>query len=51
MEFELPKGFRFAGVHCGVKRDAKKPDLALVVSDSPTVAAGGVSRYLTASAA
>jgi len=33
-----PKGFRSAGVHCGVKRE--KPDLALLVSDVPASAAG-----------
>lgn len=33
-----PKGFRAAGVHCGVKRE--KPDLALLVSDIPASAAG-----------
>lgn len=33
-----PKGFRAAGVHCGVKRE--KPDLALLVSDVPASAAG-----------
>jgi glutamate N-acetyltransferase/amino-acid N-acetyltransferase len=33
-----PKGFRSAGVHCGVKRE--KPDLALLLSDVPASAAG-----------
>jgi glutamate N-acetyltransferase/amino-acid N-acetyltransferase len=33
-----PKGFRAAGVHCGVKQD--KPDLALLVSEVPASAAG-----------
>ena len=33
-----PKGFRAAGVHCGIKRE--KPDLALLVSDVPASAAG-----------
>ena len=36
----LPQGYRVAGVHCGIKRDASKPDLTLIVSDSPAVAAG-----------
>lgn len=33
-----PRGFRAAGVHCGLKR--RSPDLALLVSDGPTAAAG-----------
>lgn len=41
MEFDLPKGYSYAGVHCGLKRDPKKPDLALVTSDT-NAAAGGV---------
>jgi len=32
-----PKGFRAAGIHCGLKRHTK--DLALIVSDVPAVAA------------
>ena len=35
----LPKGFRAAGVHCGVKPDGK-PDLALFVSDETAEVAG-----------
>lgn len=33
-----PRGFRAAGVHCGIK--AAKPDLALLVSDTLATAAG-----------
>src|SRR5579872_4554354 len=36
----LPGGFRAAGVHCGIKRDASQLDLSLFVSDQPAVAAG-----------
>jgi glutamate N-acetyltransferase/amino-acid N-acetyltransferase len=36
----VPRGYRVAGVHCGIKRDAAKPDLTLVVADRPAVAAG-----------
>jgi glutamate N-acetyltransferase/amino-acid N-acetyltransferase len=36
---QLPVGFRFAGITCGIKPSGK-PDLALIVSDSPSVAAG-----------
>ncbi len=33
-----PRGFRAAGLHCGIKANGK-PDLALVVSDTPASAA------------
>jgi glutamate N-acetyltransferase/amino-acid N-acetyltransferase len=33
-----PKGFRAAGIHCGIKRE--RPDLALLVSEVPASAAG-----------
>lgn len=35
-----PKGFKAAGVHCGIRKSKKKKDLALIVSDVPAVAAG-----------
>ncbi len=35
-----PKGFKAAGVWCGIKKDSKKKDLALIVSDSMCSAAG-----------
>lgn len=38
-EGQLPAGFSFAGVRCGIKSSGK-PDLSLIVSDSPVVAAG-----------
>jgi len=37
-ELTLPRGFRAAGVHCGLK--ARRTDLALVVSETPASAAG-----------
>ncbi len=37
-ELTLPRGFRAAGVHCGIK--ARRSDLALVVSETPASAAG-----------
>jgi len=40
MTTHLPQGFRAAGVHCGIKSNPKKEDLALLVSDRPAVAAG-----------
>lgn len=36
---QLPEGFRFAGVTCGIKPSGK-PDVALVCADRPVVAAG-----------
>ena len=37
----LPKGFRFAGIHCGLRAtEPDRLDLALVVSDRPCAAAG-----------
>ncbi len=36
---DVPRGFRFAGVTCGIKASGK-PDLALIVGDGPLVAAG-----------
>jgi len=36
----LPAGFRAAGIHCGIKKDASHLDLSLFVSDCPAVGAG-----------
>jgi glutamate N-acetyltransferase/amino-acid N-acetyltransferase len=36
----LPKGFRAAGVHCGIKKDPAQLDLALLVTDGPATATG-----------
>jgi len=38
----LVPGFRFSGVHCGIK--PRLPDLALIVSDVPAAAAGVFTR-------
>lgn len=40
MSITVPQGFRLAGLHCGIKRNASREDLTLVVSDVPAVAAG-----------
>jgi glutamate N-acetyltransferase/amino-acid N-acetyltransferase len=42
------RGFRAAGIHCGIKPD--RPDLALVVSDVPASAAGTFTQIRTRSA-
>src|SRR5438132_5758991 len=38
--FTLPSNYRFAGVHCGIRPDPNRLDLALVISDAPAAAAG-----------
>jgi glutamate N-acetyltransferase / amino-acid N-acetyltransferase len=40
----LADGYRFAGVHCGVRPESSRLDLALVVSDRPAAAAGVFTR-------
>ena len=42
----LPFGYTFAGVHCGLKRNKNKPDLTLVRSEVPAVAAGVYTQNL-----
>src|SRR5438270_5734149 len=44
----LPLGFRFAGVHAGLK--PVRRDVALVASDEPAVAAGCFTKNLAAAA-
>src|SRR5262245_15985713 len=36
----LPKGYRVAGVHAGIKRNPTREDVTLVISDRPAAAAG-----------
>ncbi len=36
----LARGFKFSGIHCGIRPDPSRLDLALVVSDRPATAAG-----------
>src|SRR6478736_7973482 len=40
MPHSLPKGYRVAGVHAGIKRNPTREDVTLVVSDRPAAAAG-----------
>ncbi len=40
MTVPVPRGFRAAGVHCGIKSDPSKLDVSLVAGDGPLVAAG-----------
>jgi glutamate N-acetyltransferase/amino-acid N-acetyltransferase len=39
-DWNIAKGFRFAGVHSGLRPDPDRRDLALIVSDGPATAAG-----------
>ncbi len=34
------KGFRAAGMHCGIRKNTSKNDIALIVADAPCAAAG-----------
>ena len=40
MAVHLPLGFRFAGLHAGIKKNAQKEDLTLVHCPTGAVAAG-----------
>ena len=50
MSHPIPKGFRLAGVHCGIKSNAAKEDLTLIVTDSDSVAAGVYTQNLVVAA-
>ena len=40
------KGFRAAGIHCGIRKNRTKRDLALILSDCPAHAAGVYTKNL-----
>ena len=40
MDVPVPKGFLLAGVHCRIKRDRRKNDLTLIMSETPATAVG-----------
>src|SRR5918999_1125236 len=44
-----PSGFRASGLHCGIKASGK-PDLSLIVSDTPAAAAGVFTIHLAKAA-
>lgn len=46
----LANGYRFAGLHCGIRPDPDRLDLALVVSDRPARAAGVFTQNLVCAA-
>jgi glutamate N-acetyltransferase / amino-acid N-acetyltransferase len=39
-DWHIARGYRFAGIHCGIRPDPERSDLALIVSDGPAAAAG-----------
>jgi glutamate N-acetyltransferase/amino-acid N-acetyltransferase len=39
-EWFLAPGFRYAGIHCGLRPDPERRDLAVIVTDGPAAAAG-----------
>ncbi len=41
-----PKGFQASGIHCGIRRNRTKRDLALIVSDRPASAAAVYTQNL-----
>ncbi|GIW96902.1 MAG: arginine biosynthesis bifunctional protein ArgJ [Pirellulaceae bacterium] len=44
MDLQLPRGFRYAGVACGIKKRAGKRDLALIVAEQNATCAGVYTR-------
>jgi glutamate N-acetyltransferase / amino-acid N-acetyltransferase len=46
MSIRVPNGFSLSGVHCRIKRDPQKLDLALVVSDRPATGVGVYTQNL-----
>ena len=45
-----PKGFEAAGMHCGIRPNRKKNDLALIVSETPCTAAGMFTKNIVKAA-
>jgi glutamate N-acetyltransferase/amino-acid N-acetyltransferase len=50
MAIRVPRGYRLSGASCGLKRDPLKLDIALIVSDTPAVAAGVYTQNLVCAA-
>src|SRR5207245_1892416 len=38
--WNLPRDYRYAGIHCGIRSEPDRLDLALVISDTPAAAVG-----------
>ena len=45
-EWTLARGYRFAGVHCGLRPEADRRDLALIVSERPAAFNHVVGEFL-----
>ncbi|MCL2664212.1 MAG: bifunctional glutamate N-acetyltransferase/amino-acid acetyltransferase ArgJ [Defluviitaleaceae bacterium] len=45
-----PKGFKAAGVHCGIRKNSEKMDLALILADEPCAAAVTYTKNLVKAA-
>jgi glutamate N-acetyltransferase/amino-acid N-acetyltransferase len=43
-DWHLARGFQYAGLHCGIRPERDRGDLALVVSTAPAAAAGAFTR-------
>src|SRR5262245_66677511 len=39
-KWHLARGYRFAGLHCGIRAEPSRRDLAVALSDAPATAAG-----------
>jgi glutamate N-acetyltransferase/amino-acid N-acetyltransferase len=50
MSISVPQGYRMSGAYCGIKRDATRYDMALIVSDRPATAAGVYTQNLVCAA-
>jgi glutamate N-acetyltransferase/amino-acid N-acetyltransferase len=50
LNWELAQGYRYAGVHCGLRPDPNRRDLALIVSERPAAAAGVFTQNRVAAA-
>jgi glutamate N-acetyltransferase / amino-acid N-acetyltransferase len=42
--WHLTRGYRYSGLHCGIRPDPQRLDLAIVLSDAPASAAGVFTR-------
>src|SRR5438132_1890520 len=49
-EMILARGYRFAGIHCGIKPELERRDLGLIVCDRPASAAGVFTQNRVAAA-
>ncbi|MDR1464022.1 MAG: bifunctional glutamate N-acetyltransferase/amino-acid acetyltransferase ArgJ [Oscillospiraceae bacterium] len=45
-----PRGFRAGGIHCGIRRNQSKPDLALIAGDVPCQAAAVYTKNIVKAA-